>query len=70
MDEEVPPALELDNQILAAASEAAHPFALELAGDDFGGLGPREPRIGDLDVLERPADETGLEPSANRLDLR
>jgi hypothetical protein len=67
MDEEVPPALELDNQILAAATKAVDPLTLELGGDDLGRLGPRQPRIGDLDLFEASADEGWLEASADRL---
>jgi hypothetical protein len=69
MDEEVPPALELDNQILAATAEPIDSLALELGCDHFGWLRPGEPGIDDLDVLERPADETRLEAAADRLHL-
>jgi hypothetical protein len=69
MDEEVPPALELDNQILAAPVQAADSFALELAGYEVGRLGPGEPRVGDLDALERATNEARLQASADRLDL-
>jgi hypothetical protein len=70
MDQEVPPALELDNQILAATPQPSDSLSLELARDDLGRLGSREPRIDDLDALEPPTHEARLQMPANRLDLR
>jgi hypothetical protein len=69
MDEEVPATLELDDQILAAPAQAADSFALELACHEVGGLGPGEPRVGDLDALEPATNEARLQASADRLDL-
>jgi hypothetical protein len=70
MDEEVPPAFELDNQILAATAEPTDSLALELVCDQLGRLGPGESGIGDLDLLERPAHEARLEAAPDRLHLR
>jgi hypothetical protein len=69
MDEEVPPALEFDNQILAATAEGADALALQLGRDDRGRLGSREPGVGYLDVLEPTAHEGRLETAADRFDF-
>jgi hypothetical protein len=69
MDEEVTPALELDNQILAAAADRPNLLALEGGRDRLRRLGSRESRVGDLDTLEPAPRETRLEPGADRLDF-
>ena len=70
VDEEVPPALELDNQILAPTANGADLLAFELGGHELGRLGSRKPRVGDHHALEGAAGEAGLESGTNRLDLR
>jgi hypothetical protein len=70
VDEEVPPALELDNQILAATANGADLLAFELGGHQLGRLGSREPRVGYHHTLESAAGEARLESGTNRLDLR
>jgi hypothetical protein len=70
MDEEVPPASEFDNQILAAPTDCSDLLALEGGGHRFGGLGPREPWICYLDALEATADEPGLEVCPDSFDFR
>jgi hypothetical protein len=69
MDEEVPPARELDNQILAASSDRSDLLALERGRHGFGRLGPGQPRVDDLDALEAPAHEPWLEMRPDRLHL-
>jgi len=69
MDEEVPPALESDNQILAATANGADLLAFQLGGHQLGRLGSREPRVGDHHALEGAAGEARLESGTNRLDL-
>jgi hypothetical protein len=70
VDEEVPPALELDNQIFAATANGADLLAFELGGHQLGRLGSRKPRVDDHHALEGTAGEARLEPGTNRLDLR
>jgi hypothetical protein len=70
MDEEVSPAVELDNQILAATANRADAFAFKLPCYHLGRLGSRESRIGDDHALEGPAREARLESGTDRLDLR
>jgi hypothetical protein len=69
VDQESPPGLEPDDQILAAAFERRHPFALQLGSDGDGLEGPDEPRIPDLDMVEPPPDEMRLELLPDRLYL-
>src|SRR3954454_11924251 len=69
VDQENATALEPNNQILAAPFERSDALADELGRDLGRVLGPRQPRVFDLDVLEAPSDEHRLEPAANRLDL-
>ena len=57
------------NQILAAAVERRDPLSLELGGHSGGIVGPGEAWVEDLDVLETPAYELGLEPCPDGLDL-
>src|ERR671934_1329076 len=63
-------AFEPNNQILAAAIERCDPLSLELGGHSGGVLGPGEARVEDLHTLEPAADEPGLKPRADSLDLR
>jgi hypothetical protein len=44
-------------------------LADETAGDHARVEGPRQSRVGDLDALEAPAPEQGLETRADGLDL-
>src|SRR5919108_4912274 len=69
VDEEVPPALEGENQILAAPAHVGDPLALERLGDGLRRLGPRYPRIEDPDDRESPPGQGGGEPGADGLDL-
>ena len=69
VDQENATALEPDDQILAAPLERRDALARELGRHLGRILGPRQPRVFDLDVLEAAADEHRLEPAANRLDL-
>src|SRR3954469_8895543 len=69
VDQENAPALESNNQILAAPLERFDALADELRRDRGRVLRPRQPRVFDLDVLEAASDEHRLEPAANRLDL-
>src|SRR6266516_5752282 len=62
-------ALEPDNQIFATALECLDTLALELGRHLGGFVRARQPRIEDLDVLERAAHEHGLEPASNGFDL-
>src|SRR4029078_9844262 len=70
VDQENTAALEPNNQILAAAADGRDVFPFEL-GCHLGGLvRAHEARIVNAHPLEAPADERGLELSANALDLR
>jgi hypothetical protein len=70
MDKEVPPALERENQILAAAANVYDAFASQRGCDRFRRLRAGEARVGDLDALERAAGERRRKPGADRLDFR
>ena len=61
--------LEPDNQILAAPLDRGDPLAGQLRRHLGGVVRADEPRVVDVDVLERPSDEDGLEPPAHGLDL-
>jgi hypothetical protein len=61
--------LEPNNQILAAPIDGCDTLAHELGRHLDRVLGPRQPRVVDLDVVEAPADEHRLESTADRLDL-
>jgi hypothetical protein len=67
--EEVTPALERENQILATAPYVGDPLALEGGGDRVRRLRPRQPRIEDLDAFEPPTRQAACKSRANRLDL-
>jgi hypothetical protein len=68
--QENPTALEPKNQILATAIQRRHAFTFELGGHLEAIAGGDQPGIPDLDALEPSARDGGLEPAANRLDLR
>ena len=69
VDQEHATGFEPNNQILAAPLDGRHGLSLEL-GCDLPRLdGPGHAGIADLDTVETPADEDGLEAHANRLDL-
>jgi hypothetical protein len=68
--QENPPALEPKNQILATAIHARDSFALELGGHLEAIARRHEPVVTDLDALEPPARDGGLEATSNGLDLR
>src|SRR3954464_10055134 len=61
--------LEPNNQILATAIELLDPLTAKLGRDDDRIEGASEARVRDLDVREGPAQERGLERTADRLDL-
>ncbi len=61
--------LEADDQVLAAALDRGDALALELGGDLVGVVRPHEPRVADLDAVEPPPREHGLQAAANGLDL-
>ena len=69
VDEQHTIGLEPDDQILAAPLDRRDALSLELGCDSVGLVGPHEPRVGDLDAVEPPAREDGLQPAANGLDL-
>src|SRR5206468_5903314 len=69
VDQENATGFESDNQILAAALQRSDPLALELRGDRERLERPDEPRVVDLDALERAADDVRLECETDRLDL-
>jgi len=60
---------EPDNQILAAPLDGRNGLSLQLRRDLAWLDWPRHAMIEDLDTLEPPADEDGLEANSNRLDL-
>src|ERR671910_2996659 len=69
VDQEDTTRFEPDNQILAASLDGRDGLSLELRCDLAWLDGPRHARIEDLDTVEPPADEDGLEANSNRLDL-
>src|SRR5215207_884436 len=60
---------EPNNQILAAPLEGCDGLSLEFCCDLAGLHGPGHAWIENLDAVEAPTDEEGLETNANRLDL-
>ena len=64
VNQESPSRLEPNNQILAAPVEGCDALALELSRDLVGSDRPRQPRVGDLDALERPPLEDRRERAA------
>ena len=69
VDQQRAAGLEARDQVFAATVESRHPLALELDRDRKRILGPRQPRIGDLDALEPASLEVRRELAPNRLDL-
>ena len=63
------PALEPNNQILAATLHRGDALAFELPRDHLRVERPGQPRIVDRDALERAPEQHGLEARANGLDL-
>jgi hypothetical protein len=61
--------LEPNNQILAATVDQGDALAVELVCDLERIERPRQPWIGDANVVEDPALENGREPPADGLDL-
>ena len=61
--------LEPNNQILAASLDGGDALALQLGRDLERLERPHQPRVEDLDALEAPPDERGLELATDRLDL-
>ena len=61
--------LEPDNQILAAALQGAHAFALELRSHGPRLERPHKACVLDLDTVEPPPDQLRFELEPNRLDL-
>jgi hypothetical protein len=69
VDEEVAPALELQNQILAPPTDRSDALAFERGGNGLGWLGPGQARVVDEHALERSTGERRFEPRADRLDF-
>ena|SRR5438445_12487700 len=61
--------LEPNNQILAASLNGGDALALQLGRDLERLERPHQPRVEDLDALESPPHERGLELASDRLDL-
>ena len=70
VDESAEAALEPQQQVLPAPLDGDDAIALELLRDLEQVVGPREPRIEDLDARERAPVEPRRELRADRLDLR
>ena len=68
VDQEHTIGFEPDNQILAAPLDGRDGLSLQLRRDLAWLDGARHARIEDLDTVELPADEDGLEANSNRLD--
>jgi len=69
VNQEYPPRLEPNNQILAAPLDGLHRLALQLGGHLSGLNRAGDARVEDLDPLEPSPDQHRLEAGANRLDL-
>src|SRR6266536_3064482 len=69
VDQENTPALEPNNQLLAAPLKRRDALAGELGRHLGRVLRSCQPRVRDLDVREPPPDENRLETSPDRLDL-
>ena len=69
VNQQSPPRLEPNNQILAAPIDGSDPLTLELSRDLIGIERTRQPRVRDLDPLERSPLEDGREPPPDALDL-
>jgi len=61
--------LEPNNQILAAPVYRRDALAREFRSHLCGIDGARQPRVEDLDIFERTADQPGLEARPHRLDF-
>jgi hypothetical protein len=70
VNQESATSLEPDNQILAAAIDRHDPLALQLSRDLDGVERARQARVGDVDALEAPPDQAGLESAPDGLDFR
>ena len=70
VNQESATSLEPDNEILAAAIDRHDPLALQLSRDLDGVERARQARVGDVDALEAPPDQAGLESATDGLDLR
>ena len=60
---------ESDNYIFPATVDGLNPLAHQLCGDLERVLRARQAGVEDLDPVEAAADEQGLEPAADGLDL-
>lgn len=69
VDQEHTTGFEPNNQILAASLDGRDGLTLEFCCDLTGLDGPGHAWVEDLDTVESPTDEEGLESNANRLDL-
>src|SRR5688500_15830561 len=69
VDQEHTTRFEPNNQILAAPLDGGDDLAFELCSDFPWLAGPGHAGVEDLDAIEAPADEDGLEAGTNRLDL-
>ena len=69
MNEEVTPAFESDNQILATTAHLTHALSFQRGGDKLRRFGPRQPRVADRDALETATGQRRREPLTDRLDL-
>lgn len=70
VDQESTTGLETDNQILAAAIDRGDAFVLQLGRNLDGVERSRQPRVGDVDMLEAAARQLRFEPAADGLDFR
>lgn len=69
VDQEYPTSLKSNNQILAAPFHGLHGFPFELGRDLLRLERPGHAMVADVDPIEAAADENGLEPGSDRLDL-
>jgi hypothetical protein len=69
VNQERPTGFESDNYILSATVDGLDPLADELRGDFDRVVRARQAWVEDLDTVEAAADEHGLEPAADGLDL-
>jgi hypothetical protein len=69
VNQENPASFEPNNQILPATLERLDRLPCELGGDLPRIVRTGESRVFDLDGLDGAADEVGLEPDPDRLDL-
>ena len=69
VDQERAARREADDQVLAAPVDVLDALAGQLRGDGERVLGPRQPDVADLDVLERPPLERRRDRTPDGLDL-